>query len=196
MLPEERRDGRVALDSAHCRAVRPPWSSSSVLALARSSACTHASCPWPAASIRAVPPSMSCRSGLAECCSRTEHDGEVAVVRSSHERGDAEAVCRSTLAPRFSSSLTISRWPLAAAACSRVVVVGRPPALVVEQCASTSPSLAQPLDHLLQLTPLCRAMNFDGKRGESVHRLLGFAWSLVDWCLVATALFLPTLRVR
>eukprot|EP00964_Phaeocystis_antarctica_P069949 scaffold42557_cov54-Phaeocystis_antarctica.AAC.3 len=40
--------------SAQCSAVRPPSPSSSVLALARSRACTHASCPWPAANIRAV----------------------------------------------------------------------------------------------------------------------------------------------
>eukprot|EP00964_Phaeocystis_antarctica_P008295 scaffold4467_cov65-Phaeocystis_antarctica.AAC.3 len=53
--------------SACRRAVKPRSSSSSVLALARSRACTHASCPLPAAYIRAVPPSMECRSGLAEC---------------------------------------------------------------------------------------------------------------------------------
>ena len=44
------------LFSAHCRTVRPLLSSSSVLALARSRACTHASCPLRAASIRAVRP--------------------------------------------------------------------------------------------------------------------------------------------
>eukprot|EP00964_Phaeocystis_antarctica_P008037 scaffold4323_cov57-Phaeocystis_antarctica.AAC.2 len=47
---------------------------------------------------------------------------------------------RSTLAPRFSSSLTISRWPLRAAACSRPKVVVRPSS-VVEQSASTGPPL-------------------------------------------------------
>eukprot|EP00964_Phaeocystis_antarctica_P134073 scaffold98312_cov69-Phaeocystis_antarctica.AAC.1 len=40
---------------------------SSVLASARSRACTHASCPWRAAIIRAVTPLLDCRSGLAEC---------------------------------------------------------------------------------------------------------------------------------
>ena len=58
-------------DSAHCRAVRPPLLSSSVLALARSRAFTHASCPRSAAFIRAEQPSSSCRSMLAECCRRT-----------------------------------------------------------------------------------------------------------------------------
>eukprot|EP00964_Phaeocystis_antarctica_P123802 scaffold87503_cov75-Phaeocystis_antarctica.AAC.2 len=33
---------------------------------------------------------------------------------------------RSTLAPRFSSSLAIARWPLAAAVCSRAMAVCRP----------------------------------------------------------------------
>eukprot|EP00964_Phaeocystis_antarctica_P126345 scaffold90061_cov66-Phaeocystis_antarctica.AAC.11 len=56
--------------SAHCRAVSPSSSISSVLALARSSACTHASSPPAEAIIRAVLSSMFCRSGLAECCSR------------------------------------------------------------------------------------------------------------------------------
>ena len=41
------------------------------LALACSSAFTHASCPWSAAPIRAVLPTKFCRWGLAECCSST-----------------------------------------------------------------------------------------------------------------------------
>eukprot|EP00964_Phaeocystis_antarctica_P070875 scaffold43183_cov59-Phaeocystis_antarctica.AAC.4 len=56
------------LATAHCSAVRPLLSSSSVLASARSRACTHASYPSPAAIIRAVWPWRFCRSGLAECC--------------------------------------------------------------------------------------------------------------------------------
>eukprot|EP00964_Phaeocystis_antarctica_P116798 scaffold80701_cov75-Phaeocystis_antarctica.AAC.1 len=48
---------------------------------------------------------------------------------------------KSTLAPRLSSSLTSSRWPLAAAACSRVKVDARPSFVGVEQSASTGPPL-------------------------------------------------------
>eukprot|EP00964_Phaeocystis_antarctica_P072118 scaffold44064_cov70-Phaeocystis_antarctica.AAC.7 len=93
--------------SAHHRAVRPSLSSSSVLALARSRAFTHASCPPAAASIRAVWPSMSCSSRLALARSSTcthascpcpaaiiraeAQDGCVAVAHSFHERGVAEA---------------------------------------------------------------------------------------------------------
>eukprot|EP00964_Phaeocystis_antarctica_P021252 scaffold11783_cov70-Phaeocystis_antarctica.AAC.1 len=61
--------------SAPHRAVWPSPSSSSVLALARSSACTHGMCPLRAASMRA----------------EDAQDGEVAVVRGSHERGVAKA---------------------------------------------------------------------------------------------------------
>eukprot|EP00964_Phaeocystis_antarctica_P031699 scaffold17927_cov67-Phaeocystis_antarctica.AAC.3 len=48
---------------------------------------------------------------------------------------------RSTLAPRFSSSLTISRWFSVAAACSRVVVEVRPSRRVIGPNASASPPL-------------------------------------------------------
>eukprot|EP00964_Phaeocystis_antarctica_P076639 scaffold47396_cov67-Phaeocystis_antarctica.AAC.4 len=95
--------------SAQCRAESPWSSSSSVSALARSRAFTHASCPWPAACIRVVRPSMSCRSRLAEFCMR----------RSRMERWPLYAACMSavmprlvgklTLAPRFSSTLANSR---------------------------------------------------------------------------------------
>eukprot|EP00964_Phaeocystis_antarctica_P053068 scaffold31098_cov75-Phaeocystis_antarctica.AAC.2 len=79
-VPSERHGGayfrmRVVMSvwpwtSAHCRAVRPSRSSSSVLAPAFSRACTHAACPAQAAAMSAVPPCMSCRSRLAECCRR------------------------------------------------------------------------------------------------------------------------------
>ena len=66
----------------------------------------------------------------------------MAHVHSMHERGARpRLVCRSMLAPRFSSSLTIARWPQAAAACSRVEAEGRPSAHVVGQSASTSAPL-------------------------------------------------------
>eukprot|EP00964_Phaeocystis_antarctica_P007906 scaffold4254_cov60-Phaeocystis_antarctica.AAC.2 len=60
-------------------------------------------------------------------------------------------VCKSTLAPRFSSSLTISRWSLDAAACSRVDVEGRPSQVVLEQRASTSPPLRSHLTTVCSL---------------------------------------------
>eukprot|EP00964_Phaeocystis_antarctica_P070839 scaffold43153_cov66-Phaeocystis_antarctica.AAC.1 len=86
------------LISAHRRAVRPWLSSSSVLALARSRACTQASCSASAATVKA---------------------------RAAAMRGVAPmSLCKSMLAPRFSSSLTISTWPLVAAACSRAKAEG------------------------------------------------------------------------
>eukprot|EP00964_Phaeocystis_antarctica_P114414 scaffold78380_cov61-Phaeocystis_antarctica.AAC.5 len=66
-------------------------------------------------------------------------------------------VCKLTLAPRFSSSLTISRWPWAAAPCSRVA-----------QCVDR-PFLVKPLDHLRQLASLCRLVDLEGKRGIRAH---------------------------
>eukprot|EP00964_Phaeocystis_antarctica_P022396 scaffold12431_cov58-Phaeocystis_antarctica.AAC.3 len=69
-----RRSSAVAVwpsASASSRAVQPVLSSSSVLALARSRAFTHASCSWSAVCIRAVPPLLDCRSMLAKCCRRT-----------------------------------------------------------------------------------------------------------------------------
>eukprot|EP00964_Phaeocystis_antarctica_P124838 scaffold88479_cov51-Phaeocystis_antarctica.AAC.1 len=59
---------------------------------------------------------------------------------------------KSTLAPCFSSSLTIPRWLLAAAACSRPNVEGRPPLLGAEQRALTSPPL-----HRSHLTTFCNS---------------------------------------
>ena len=76
---------------------------------------------------------------------------------------------RSMLAPRFSSSLTICRWLLAAAACSRVEVVGRPSSVRSADRVGLS-SLAQPLDHLLQLAPLRRPVDLFGKWGGRAHR--------------------------
>eukprot|EP00964_Phaeocystis_antarctica_P010843 scaffold5965_cov69-Phaeocystis_antarctica.AAC.2 len=48
-------------------------------------------------------------------------------------------VGKSTLAPRFSSSLTISSWPAVAAACSRATVAVRPSSIGTEMNASASP---------------------------------------------------------
>eukprot|EP00964_Phaeocystis_antarctica_P072119 scaffold44064_cov70-Phaeocystis_antarctica.AAC.8 len=111
----------------------------SVSALARSRACTHASCPWLAAIIRAVPPRELCKSGLAECCSRRcrmERWPRYAAFMSAVKLYSSS---RSTLAPRSSSSVTISRWPLAAAACSRVAVAVWLLSTGTAVCASASP---------------------------------------------------------
>eukprot|EP00964_Phaeocystis_antarctica_P019346 scaffold10687_cov53-Phaeocystis_antarctica.AAC.4 len=129
------------LSSAHCRAVWPSLSSSSVLALARSRACTHASCPPEAAAIRAVRPLLDSRSGLAECCSSTSKMERWSWITDFMSAVMPWMFRRSMLAPRFSSSLTISRWLLAAAACSRVAVEGWPPAVGEEQNALISPPL-------------------------------------------------------
>eukprot|EP00964_Phaeocystis_antarctica_P053994 scaffold31720_cov65-Phaeocystis_antarctica.AAC.2 len=128
--------------SAHCRAVRPSrLSSSSVLASARSSACTHASCPVPAAKIRAVWPWMFGRSGLAECCSRRSRVERWPRSAAYWSAVSPRLLCKSTLAPRFSSSLAISSWPSVAAACSRVPVPVPPWIFGAEQSASICPSL-------------------------------------------------------
>eukprot|EP00964_Phaeocystis_antarctica_P094958 scaffold61555_cov68-Phaeocystis_antarctica.AAC.4 len=87
----------------------------SVLALARSRACTHASCPPPAASIRADPPLLDCRSGLAECCRRRSRIERWPWAAAAMSAVWFRLVGKSTLAPRSSSSLTISttlggRW--------------------------------------------------------------------------------------
>eukprot|EP00964_Phaeocystis_antarctica_P022397 scaffold12431_cov58-Phaeocystis_antarctica.AAC.4 len=194
--------GRVAVSvwpscSAHCRAVWPSLSSSSVLALARSRASTHASFPPAAAIITAVASSMFCWSGLGLHARSLpllsgRHQGGSAVDvlqvgvgrvlqerRGRMERWPWSAACtsavrprllgRSMLAPRFSSSLTICRWLLTAAACSRVEVVGRPSSVRSADRVGL-PSLAQPLDHLLQLAPLRRPVDLFGKWGGRAHR--------------------------
>eukprot|EP00964_Phaeocystis_antarctica_P004695 scaffold2548_cov66-Phaeocystis_antarctica.AAC.2 len=127
--------------SAHCSAERLFSPSSSVLALARSRACTHASCPLAAAIIRAVLPLLDCRSRLAECCSRTSRTERWPWHAASMSAVLPRPFCRSTLAPRFSSSPTISRRSLVAAACSRPKVEARPSLVKAEQSASTGPPL-------------------------------------------------------
>eukprot|EP00964_Phaeocystis_antarctica_P024459 scaffold13688_cov59-Phaeocystis_antarctica.AAC.4 len=127
--------------SAHHRAMRPSLSSSWVLALTRSRACTHASCPSPAAIIRAVKLSPDCRLGLAEWCrrkSRMERWPRYAAFMSAVV---PRLPCKSTLAPRFSSTLTISSWPLAAAMWSRPTVAVWPSGDGVGHSASTGPPL-------------------------------------------------------
>eukprot|EP00964_Phaeocystis_antarctica_P102920 scaffold68228_cov68-Phaeocystis_antarctica.AAC.3 len=64
---------------------------------------------------------------------------------------------KSTLAPRFNSSLAISRWSWDAAVCSRLAErVDRP-------------SLAQPAGHLPQLASPGRLVDLNGQRGGRAH---------------------------
>eukprot|EP00964_Phaeocystis_antarctica_P134074 scaffold98312_cov69-Phaeocystis_antarctica.AAC.2 len=63
-------------------------------------------------------------------------------------------LCKSTLAPRFSSILTI---PQVAVGCSERI---------------DRPFLAQPLDHRLQLASLGRLVDLEGQRGGRAHRRL------------------------
>eukprot|EP00964_Phaeocystis_antarctica_P140631 scaffold105500_cov60-Phaeocystis_antarctica.AAC.2 len=145
-----------------------PWSSnSSVLALACSRAFTHAICPLSAPSIRPVAPSLACRSGLAECCrtrSRMERWPPLAAPMSAVW---PRLIGRSTLAPRFSSSLTISSWLPCVAACSRPAAEVRPSSPVVEQSASISPPLP---NHLatFRSSPRCadRKVSRSSEAGE------------------------------
>eukprot|EP00964_Phaeocystis_antarctica_P038557 scaffold22058_cov73-Phaeocystis_antarctica.AAC.2 len=75
-------------------------------------------------------------------------------------------VRRSMLAPRFSSILTISRWPLVAATCSRPLAAVLP-----------SGPLVQPLDHLLQLASPSRIEETRRQRGgRAPHGLASVRW--------------------
>eukprot|EP00964_Phaeocystis_antarctica_P060953 scaffold36377_cov66-Phaeocystis_antarctica.AAC.6 len=77
----------------------------------------------PAASIRADPPLLDCASGLAECCRRTCRMERWPLVAAYMSAVKPLLFGKSTLAPRFSSSLTSSRWPLAEAAGSRPSII-------------------------------------------------------------------------
>eukprot|EP00964_Phaeocystis_antarctica_P140632 scaffold105500_cov60-Phaeocystis_antarctica.AAC.3 len=77
-------------------------------------------------------------------------------------------VGKSTLAPRFSSSLTISRWSLVAAECSRVAVVARPSAHVVGYSASIAPPLRS---HLPTFCSLPRSADLRISRGSEAAEL-------------------------
>ena len=72
---------------------------------------------------------------------------------------------RSTLAPRFSSSLTIARWSLAAATCSRATAVARPSPFRTEPSASIAPPLRSHLPLSQQLAPLRRREDLEGQWG-------------------------------
>eukprot|EP00964_Phaeocystis_antarctica_P134526 scaffold98808_cov69-Phaeocystis_antarctica.AAC.14 len=138
---------------ACARAVRPFLSSSSVLALARSSARTHAPCPCSAAAIRAVTPRMDCRSRLAECSKRT----------SRMERLPQYAALMSAVVPN-----------LLAAACSRAAVWGdraRRPTLGaagIELNASTGPPLRS---HLTTSCSLPRSADSSISSGSEAGEL-------------------------
>eukprot|EP00964_Phaeocystis_antarctica_P138324 scaffold103006_cov66-Phaeocystis_antarctica.AAC.7 len=150
-LPSERQHS--AQVDVEAEAVQPWLSTNSVSTLARSRACAHASCPW-----------------VGRVLQEDEHDGEVAVLCSSRERGEAVAGLQvdarallqqllrdlqladgsSCVQQGYGSGLTVVSW-------SRADRVDRP-------------SLAQPLDHLLQLALLGRLEDLEGQRGGRVHR--------------------------
>eukprot|EP00964_Phaeocystis_antarctica_P126346 scaffold90061_cov66-Phaeocystis_antarctica.AAC.12 len=152
--------------SAMAVAVWPSSSSSSVLALARSRACTHASCPLAAASNRAVLPLLDCRSGLAECCSRRSTTGRWPLDTAFMSVVQPALVGKSTLAPRISSSLTISRWPESAAICIRAR--DRPSSTVV-MSSSTSPPLRSHLTTFCSLPRnVARTISTGTESGELI----------------------------
>ena len=66
---------------------------------------------------------MSCRSMLAECCSRMSTMERWPMYAAAMSAVLPMLSGRSMLAPRFSSSLNIARWPQPAATCSRVTAV-------------------------------------------------------------------------
>eukprot|EP00964_Phaeocystis_antarctica_P109914 scaffold74319_cov72-Phaeocystis_antarctica.AAC.2 len=136
------------------KAVSPFLVRSSVLAPARSRACTHASCPCRAAFVRAVWPRTS----------RTERWPWFAAAMSAVT---PRPLGRSTLAPRFSSSLAISRWSQPAAACNKPKA-GWPPIFVAGQSASISPPLRS---HLTTFCSSPRLANSNISSGREVGEL-------------------------
>eukprot|EP00964_Phaeocystis_antarctica_P077654 scaffold48221_cov51-Phaeocystis_antarctica.AAC.8 len=80
-------------------------------------------------------------------------------------------LCRSTLAPRFSSTLTSSRWSLAAAACSRVSVEVLPPSVVAERSASIGPPLRSHLTTFCS-SPRCANRWISKGRARGVGELI------------------------
>eukprot|EP00964_Phaeocystis_antarctica_P045402 scaffold26128_cov71-Phaeocystis_antarctica.AAC.2 len=111
------------LSSAHCSAVWPPWSSSSVLALARSRACTHASGPKPAAIIRAVRPFSSRPSVFALARSRACTHASCPAVAASIRAVEPTLECRSGSAECCRRRFRVESWPRYAASMSAVVPV-------------------------------------------------------------------------
>ena len=85
---------------------------------------------------------------------------------------------RSTLAPRFSSSLTISSLPYAAAACSRPKAVGSPDSAEVMQSASTSPPLRTHLTTFCS-SPRSADLRISRDSEAAFHGLARVRW--VDW---------------
>ena len=91
------------------------------------------------------------------------------MARSFHERGAAEADCRSTLAPRFKSSLTqqAEGRGQAVTSYSRAKRVDRP-------------ALPQPLGHLLQ-SPCCADRKISSGSGRESSSLLAVARYSLAW---------------
>ena len=76
-------------------------------------------------------------------------------------------VGKSTLAPRFTSILTISRWPMAAAEYSRVAATAWPSSVVAEQSASTEPPLPSHLATFCSSPCLGRLADLDLSPADS-----------------------------
>eukprot|EP00964_Phaeocystis_antarctica_P120502 scaffold84248_cov61-Phaeocystis_antarctica.AAC.2 len=133
--------------SACCKAVWPLLSSSLVLVWARSSISTTTACP---------------RRVLQE----NTQDGEVAAVRSMHERGETDFVLQ------VDGRASLQQFPhhlQVAVGCGGVQQGGgcRGPAVSSWNRAERvdRPSLAQPLDHRLQLASPGRHVRWGGSRG-------------------------------
>eukprot|EP00964_Phaeocystis_antarctica_P091884 scaffold58983_cov66-Phaeocystis_antarctica.AAC.1 len=115
--------------------------------------------------------------GVGRVLQQSEHDGEVAVARCIHERGSAEA----TLQVDTRASLQqLPHHLQLAVGCSDVKQA--------DGCGLTvtcwnraervgPPSLAQPLDHLLQLASRHQLVNLEGQRGGRARRgLVSVRW--------------------
>ena len=142
VLPDELRGGRVALGLGTLQGGKAAFEEQLGVGLGSQQRLHARLVPAESGPHQGGATEVGLQVGVGRKLQQDEQDGEVAHVHSMHERGARpRLVCRSMLAPRFSSSLTIARWPQAAAACSRVEAEGRPSAHVVGQSASTSAPL-------------------------------------------------------
>eukprot|EP00964_Phaeocystis_antarctica_P008044 scaffold4324_cov57-Phaeocystis_antarctica.AAC.5 len=135
--------------------------------------------PWRAAGPARTPLALGERPSpgrYGHCCLEEEHDGEVAAVRSTRERGGAEA------AWQVDARASLQQFPRhlqVAVACGGVQQTeGHGPP--VFRCSRVErvdrPSLAQPLDHPRQLALPCRVEDLDGQRGGRAHPGLSVRW--------------------
>eukprot|EP00964_Phaeocystis_antarctica_P098286 scaffold64326_cov59-Phaeocystis_antarctica.AAC.7 len=144
--------------SANCRAVKPASLSSSVSALARSSACTHASCP-----------------PVGRVLQQDMHDGEVAVAHGTHERTGTEGGLQVDARASLQQLLHHLQLSVGYGGVQQGNGTGCMIGSHGSHCCKRAQrvdltSLVQPLDHLLQLaSPGCREYFF-GQRGKRAPR--------------------------